>query len=389
MIEERLLPRLRLPRARAGAAGGEGPGRSPAPAARWPIAGRRANLFRPAPDGLRTRPAHAALRLHPHQPPADVGALVSAYSMRRNSRPTRFDVRLIEHKDHPASSARRGPAYLRDGDRQIWRNDDLQSFTPLRFMPPELMGYEGRAVIMDPDIFAVGDIWELLTRDMEGKALMCRSRPSQGPPTLGHQGHAARLREAQHWRTEPKTSTSCSRSSATTSTGSNLQLRGPGHYRPVRGRVERLRPADRQHQADAQHAAEDPAVEDAACRSTSSRRRNPADPADGWLSRLRRQLFGEYGMPGSYKPHPDPQPGAVFFCAAEGVRRAGRRDRGAPASDDMRDNHVRHDAFEVLERTPAARAGAAEGRLATRRRAAARAAARDWSNQTDVHSLSV
>ena len=28
-----------------------------------------------------------------------------------------------------------------------WRNDDLQSFTPLRFMPPQLMGYRGRAVV--------------------------------------------------------------------------------------------------------------------------------------------------------------------------------------------------------------------------------------------------
>ena len=36
-------------------------------------------------------------------------------------------------------------------------------------MPPELMGYQGRAVVIDPDIFAIGDIWELLTRDMQGK----------------------------------------------------------------------------------------------------------------------------------------------------------------------------------------------------------------------------
>src|SRR6266446_4219236 len=107
-----------------------------------------------------------------------VGARVAAYALHRNSaHGDRFDVRVIEHKDYPFFQAREGQPYLRDGDRQIWRNDDLQSFTPLRFMPPELMGYEGRAVIMDPDIFAVGDIWELLSRDMQGKALMCRSRP--------------------------------------------------------------------------------------------------------------------------------------------------------------------------------------------------------------------
>ena len=53
--------------------------------------------------------------------------------------------------------------------KRIWRNDDLQSFTPLRFLPPQLMGYQGRAVVIDPDIFATGDIWELLSRDMAGK----------------------------------------------------------------------------------------------------------------------------------------------------------------------------------------------------------------------------
>ena len=41
--------------------------------------------------------------------------------------------------------------------------EDLQSFTPLRFMPPQLMGYEGRAIVIDPDVFAVGDVYELLT----------------------------------------------------------------------------------------------------------------------------------------------------------------------------------------------------------------------------------
>ena len=43
-------------------------------------------------------------------------------------------------------------------------------------MPPELTGYRGRAVVMDPDIFAAGDIHELLTMDMQGKAIMCRTR---------------------------------------------------------------------------------------------------------------------------------------------------------------------------------------------------------------------
>ena len=35
---------------------------------------------------------------------------------------------------------------------------------------------KGRAAVIDPDIFAVGDVWELLSRDMGGKAILCRYR---------------------------------------------------------------------------------------------------------------------------------------------------------------------------------------------------------------------
>ena len=94
-----------------------------------------------------------------------VGALVAEHSLKRNSiNADKFDVRIIHTKDYPALRAREGQPYLRDGVKRIWRYDDLQSFTTLRFMPPELMGYQGRAVVIDPDVFAAGDVWELLTR---------------------------------------------------------------------------------------------------------------------------------------------------------------------------------------------------------------------------------
>ena len=107
-----------------------------------------------------------------------LGALVAAHALRRNSRHAdRFEVVILHGKDFPWLHAREGQPFLREGKTRIWRYDDLQSFTPLRFMPPELMGYQGRAVVIDPDVFAVGDIWELFSCDMQGKALMCRMRP--------------------------------------------------------------------------------------------------------------------------------------------------------------------------------------------------------------------
>jgi hypothetical protein len=106
-----------------------------------------------------------------------VGALVSEYSMRRNSAHNdKFDVRIIHQEEQDFFQQYEGQPYLRGGIERRWLNNDLQSFTPLRFMPPELMGYSGRAVVIDPDVFAVGDIYDLLDRDMDGKAVMCRTR---------------------------------------------------------------------------------------------------------------------------------------------------------------------------------------------------------------------
>ena len=106
-----------------------------------------------------------------------IGALVSQYSFKRNSpNGDKFDVNIIHSNDHPFLRAKEGQSFLRAGGMQVWHMEDLQSFTPLRFLAPELMGYEGRAVVVDPDVFAVGDVYELLTRDMAGKAIMCRTR---------------------------------------------------------------------------------------------------------------------------------------------------------------------------------------------------------------------
>jgi hypothetical protein len=105
------------------------------------------------------------------------GAIVAEHALRRySSHNDQFDVHIMDSRDYPFFAEHEGQEYLRDGVKRTWLNDDLQSFTPTRFMPPGLMGFEGRAVVIDPDIFAATDIWELLTRDMGDKAIMCRMR---------------------------------------------------------------------------------------------------------------------------------------------------------------------------------------------------------------------
>ncbi len=113
-----------------------------------------------------------------------VGAIVSAHSLKRQSRaPEAFDVKILMKEDHRFFRDFEGRKFLRSGGWRKWKNDDLQSFTPTRFMPPELQGYQGRAVVIDPDVFAIGDVNQLFTRDMQGKSLMAKRR-------AGHNGRS-------------------------------------------------------------------------------------------------------------------------------------------------------------------------------------------------------
>ena len=112
-----------------------------------------------------------------------LGARIAAYSFQAHSRrPNSFDVRIMTLDDFPRLK-QPGQSLLRAGHVRDWDPDDLQSFSPLRFAPPTLMKWKGRAVVTDPDCFAVGDVAELFRRDMGGKAVMAVPRP-------GHNGQA-------------------------------------------------------------------------------------------------------------------------------------------------------------------------------------------------------
>ena len=133
-----------------------------------------------------------------------LGAHVGEHSFRRFSQHNdKFDIRFIETRDHPFLAAKEGDLFLRNGVKRAWHMDDLQSFTPLRFMPPELMGYQGRALIIDPDVFAVSDVWELLNRDMEGKAILCRPRSRVSEDINGPMASSVMLLDCArltHWK---------------------------------------------------------------------------------------------------------------------------------------------------------------------------------------------
>ena len=109
---------------------------------------------------------------------------------------------------------------------------------------------------------------------------------------------------------------------------------------------------DADDQAPAQHQALEPALEDRpAGRLHALGRRPSCSPPLGWFRRARAALFGRYGGARPYRPHPDPNQERFFFgllreCLEQGVITE------AMLREEMARNHVRHDAFEVIERTP-------------------------------------
>ena len=98
-----------------------------------------------------------------------VGALLAKFAAERQRKdPNSFDVQIINVETVPAFKEFAWAGFKRGNETRVQDPNDLQSFTLTRLMPPELMGYEGRAVVIDPDTFALKDIAPLFEMDLKG-----------------------------------------------------------------------------------------------------------------------------------------------------------------------------------------------------------------------------
>jgi hypothetical protein len=282
-----------------------------------------------------------------------LGALVAEYSFRRNSASAdQFDVRFIHTRDYPYLSAKEGQSFLRGGTSRVWRMEDLQSFTPLRFMPPKLMNWQGRAVVTDPDVFAVGDVYELLQRDMAGKAVMGRHRS-------GKEGKAAQVATSvmlmdcarlQHWQPEEEFA-QLFRSEKDYKEWMVLGYEDPDNigyledcwndFDHLDGNTRLIHNTKRKTQPWKTGLPVD--------YTPANKFKNK--PLLASANRLRARVFGEYGLLGRYQEHPDRRQEEFFFGLLKECIECGHVSEEL-VRDEMRKNHVRHDAFEVLDRTP-------------------------------------
>ncbi|MFO1039134.1 MAG: hypothetical protein U1E45_20005 [Geminicoccaceae bacterium] len=281
-----------------------------------------------------------------------VGALLSAHSFRSRSRHAdKFDVEIINHADQPFFARHDGQLYLRGGNKIPWRNDDLQSFTPLRFMPPEVMGYEGKALVVDPDVFAVGDVWELLSRDMAGKAIVCRVHTGVKRTVRGTYASSVMLLDCaklRHWKAAEQFD------ALFDFTRDYTTWMGLGYEDSATiGEMETF-------WNDFDHLGPETRLLHNTRRMTQPWKtglhvdflpveRFPLFPPFGWLMRARRQLFGDYALLGKYKRHPDQRQEALFWALLRDTVEAGEIDE-AFLRQEMAQGHLRADALEQLPR---------------------------------------
>ncbi|MFO1059497.1 MAG: hypothetical protein U1E53_21325 [Dongiaceae bacterium] len=281
-----------------------------------------------------------------------IGALVSRHSLIRNSRHAdRFDVRIIDAADYPFLREREGQPFLRDGGSRIWRYEDLQSFTPLRFMPPELMGYQGRAVVIDPDVFAVGDVWELLSRDMGDKAILCRPRAGQKflEGCMASSVMVLDCAKLTWWRCREQFDElfAMQRDYAKWICLKLEPREAIGRIEDEWNDFDRLTPATKMvHNTKRQTQ---PWKTGLPVDFTPAAKRAAIGKPSTWLRSVRK-LTGQEA-PTTYRAHPDTNQERYFFGLLRECLQSGTVTEDM-LRDAMRLDHVRHDAFDVLDRTP-------------------------------------
>lgn len=276
-----------------------------------------------------------------------IGAIVSAYSMKRNSaHAEKFGVTIMRQEDYPFFRERHGQVYKRHGVERTWLENDLQSFTLTRFLPPQLMGYRGRALVVDPDVFAVQDVWELLSRDMQGKAIMCRGSKFKN----GAWASSVMLLDCarlKHWDVE---------------TGFNELFEGKRDYHDWISLL--LEDQSTIGAFENEWNDFDKLTLQTKMIHNTRRRTQPWKtglkvdytptefvPVIGWIMRMRRKLFGEHAFLGRYARHPDPKQEHLFYGLLKGAYEEGLVS-DAQLKEAMAQNFIRHDSLEVMQRVP-------------------------------------
>jgi hypothetical protein len=204
------------------------------------------------------------------------------------------------------------------------------------------MGYQGRAVVIDPDVFAVGDVNELFERDMQGKAVFAKPRP-------GHKNKQSYIASSvmlldcaklKHWNVKKQFEDMFA---GRLDYEAWIELRTEpegsiGFLESFWNDFDRL-------------AADTKFIHNTKRRTQPWKSGLPIDFTNRLPWYLRFLPITGYHKKGTYLPHPDKRQEQFFFALVNECVKAGEISPDMLKSE-MAKNHVRHDALEVIERVP-------------------------------------
>jgi hypothetical protein len=284
-----------------------------------------------------------------------LAAKVAAHAFRSRSRHAdEFDVRLLRLEETPRLVARDGQRHVWNGGWHTFRCRDANSFLALRRLVPELMGFRGRALVVDPDVFAVGDVFELLCRDMRGKAILCRRRYDTlaDPPRWTYATSVMLLDCARltHWQWDREMD-EIFRGAVDFGPWIGLTTEPAVHigaledewndFDTLTERTKLLHNTERRTQPWATGLPVDAHL---------LRRSAVAAPRGGLLQRVLRRIGSASARPEPMPlnmPHPDPQQERLFFALLAECLETGEVSEDL-VREAIRRGYVRTDAFEVL-----------------------------------------
>jgi hypothetical protein len=240
-----------------------------------------------------------------------------------------------------------------DGDApSFWSRYDLQAFAPLRRMVPSFQGFKGRALLIDPDVFAIGDVYELLSRDMQGKAILCREKSeSRGGRRL--YSSAVMLLDCSkltHWQWERDIDEIFA---------GRLKL-GPW-MSLLDESPERIGPLEEEWNHLDTLTEKTKLLHTSTIQTQPWKTGLPADyheyaPRDAaWLESLKRAAHWRASKRQEpkvrFKPHPDPRQEQLFFTLLRECLEQGSITTGLLRKA-IRKSHLRKDTFALLARLP-------------------------------------
>jgi hypothetical protein len=202
-------------------------------------------------------------------------------------------------------------------------------------------------------VFAVGDVWELLSRDMEGKAIMA-TRPKSGLKEKEGQLATSVLlldcAKLKHWKVEDQFDAMFDGRidymdwiSLKLEQRDTIGILDPSwnHFDILNSETKMIHNTKRRTQPWKAGLPID----------FHPPERNRRHPFSGLLRRMRQRIFGPYAFRGKYQPHPDKRQEQFFFGLVKECVENGSLTEDM-IREQMRYNHVRHDALEVLKNTP-------------------------------------